>query len=92
VADVDIDMLDAALHAARARLAVREVVAAVRRVNGLEPGPVTRRDVYDHSSLRASKSVWIGIKEGLAAGFLVGSRAEGEAWRLAIHPRYQRRK
>lgn len=92
MADVDLDLLDAALHAARARFAVVETVAAVRRVNGLDVRGITRKQIRDNSRLKSTKSIWIGIREALEAGFLVGTRTEGEAWRLGIHPRYARRR
>jgi hypothetical protein len=92
VADVDIDLLDAALHAARARFAVVEVVAAVRRANGLRQRGITRQQIRDNSRLKSTKSIWLGIREALDGGFLVGDREPNSAWRLAVHPRYARRK
>jgi hypothetical protein len=88
---VDTDRLDEALHAVRALHREREVVAAVRRVCGLERGPISMREIQAHSLLTSRKSAWLGIREALAHGLIVGELRPGVGWALAIAPRYAAR-
>lgn len=90
--DVDMDRLDAALHAVRALFREREVVHAVRRVCGLSKSPISTTAIRENSLLRSRKSAWLGIREAIAHGFVVGELLPGRGWLLAVAPRYSRRK